>query len=73
MKIQEVLKYLGMVFCLSKFFCPTLRKKCFSDREKLLKFEAEGRELDGYKIRQSKINSRSVAGPMGQMNRRPSV
>ena len=25
------------------------------------------------KIRQSKINSRSVAGPMGQMNRRPSV
>ena len=25
------------------------------------------------KIRQSKINSRSVAGPMGQMNRRPSI
>ena len=25
------------------------------------------------KIRQSKINSRSVAGPMAQMNRRPSV
>ena len=25
------------------------------------------------KIRQSKINSRSVAGPMGQMNRQPSV
>ena len=25
------------------------------------------------KIRQSKINSRLVAGPMGQMNRRPSV
>ena len=24
-------------------------------------------------IRQSKINSRSVAGPMGQMNRPPSV
>ena len=24
-------------------------------------------------IRQSKIKSRSVAGPMGQMNRRPSV
>ena len=24
-------------------------------------------------IRQSKINSRPVAGPMGQMNRRPSV
>ena len=27
----------------------------------------------GHKIRQSKINSRSVAGPMGQMNRQPSV
>ena len=25
------------------------------------------------KIRQSKINSSSVPGPMGQMNRRPSV
>ena len=25
------------------------------------------------KIRQSKINSRLVAGPIGQMNRRPSV
>ena len=29
--------------------------------------------LDGVEIRQSKINSRSVAGPMGQMNHRPSV
>ena len=28
---------------------------------------------EGLEIRQSKINSRSVAGPMGQMNRRPSV
>ena len=27
----------------------------------------------GPKIRQSKINSSLVAGPMGQMNRRPSV
>ena len=26
-----------------------------------------------HKIRQSKINSRSVPGPMGQMNRRPSI
>ena len=26
-----------------------------------------------FEIRQSKINSHSVAGPMGQMNRRPSV
>ena len=27
----------------------------------------------GLKIRQSKINLHSVTGPMGQMNRRPSV
>ena len=27
----------------------------------------------GVEIRQSKINSRLVPGPMGQMNRRPSV
>ena len=26
-------------------FWPTVRKKCSSDREKLLKFEAEGREF----------------------------
>ena len=30
-------------------------------------------DVPSIKIRQSKINSRSVAGPMGQMNRRPSV
>ena len=30
---------------LPKFFWPTLRKKCLSDRENLLKFEAEGREF----------------------------
>ena len=30
---------------LSKLFWPTVRKKCYSDREKLLKFEAEGREF----------------------------
>ena len=29
--------------------------------------------LQPSKIRQSKMNSRSVAGPMGQMNPRPSV
>ena len=28
-----------------KLFCPTVRKNCCSDREKLLKFEAEGREF----------------------------
>ena len=30
---------------LSKLFLPTVRKNCSSDREKLLKFEAEGREF----------------------------
>mgnify|MGYP006863689267 CR=1 FL=1 len=30
---------------LTKLFCPTVRKNCSSDREKLLKFEAEGREF----------------------------
>ena len=30
---------------LPKFFWPTARKKCSSDWEKLLKFEAEGQEF----------------------------
>ena len=30
---------------LPKFFWPTVRKNCSSDWEKLLKFEAEGREF----------------------------
>ena len=30
---------------LPKLFGPTVRKNCSSDREKLLKFEAEGREF----------------------------
>ena len=30
---------------LPKWFCPTVRKNCSSDREKLLRFEAEGREF----------------------------
>ena len=30
---------------LSKLFWPTVKKNCSSDREKLLKFEAEGREF----------------------------
>ena len=38
---------LPMVFCNTKIvltYC-TVRKNCFSDREKKMKFEAEGREL----------------------------
>ena len=30
---------------LPKLFLPTVRKTCSSDRKKLLKFQAEGREL----------------------------
>ena len=30
---------------LTKLFWPTMRKNCFTDREKLLKFKAEGREF----------------------------
>ena len=30
---------------LPKLFCPTVRRNCSSDQEKLLKFEAEGREF----------------------------
>ena len=33
---------------LPKLFWPTVRKNCSSDREKLLKFEAEGRELQNF-------------------------
>ena len=33
-----------MVFS-SKLFWPTVRKNCFRDREKLLKFEAEDQEF----------------------------
>ena len=33
------------VILLPKLFWPTVKKKCSSDREKLLKFEAEGREF----------------------------
>ena len=35
-----------MVFCFSKLFWPTVRKNGSIDWEKLLKFKAEGRELD---------------------------
>ena len=33
---------------LPKLFWPTVRKSCSSDREKLLKFEAEGREFSKF-------------------------
>ena len=42
-KIEKVWNRNGVL--LPKLFWPTVRKKCFSDQEKLLKFEAEGREF----------------------------
>ena len=36
----------GFGILLPKLFWPTVRKNCSSDREKLLKFEAEGREFE---------------------------
>ena len=43
--LQQILYVLQIGILLSKFFWPTVRKNCSSDREKLLKFEAEGREF----------------------------
>ena len=43
---ESNLVYRKMVFCYQKLFWPTVRKTCSSDREKLLKFEAEGREFE---------------------------
>ena len=37
-------KTINCIF-LPRLFWPTVEKKCSSDREKLLKFEAEGREF----------------------------
>ena len=42
--------FVGIYYCINgillpKLFWPTVRKKCSSDREKLLKFEAESREF----------------------------
>ena len=41
-------KYLNNCIFLPKLFGPTVRKNCSSDREKLLKFEAEGREFSKF-------------------------
>ena len=35
----------GNGILLPKLFWPTVRKNCYSDREKLLKFEVEGQEF----------------------------
>ena len=40
-----IFKFLKNGILLPKLFWPTVNKNCSSDREKLLKFEAEGREF----------------------------
>ena len=42
-KIYQTSSWIGIL--LPKLFWTIVRKNCFSDREKLLKFEAEGREF----------------------------
>ena len=42
---QNRILYVTNGILLPKLFWPTVRKKCSSDQEKLLKFEAEGREF----------------------------
>ena len=41
----EANKKVHIGILLPKLFWPTVRKNCSSDREKLLKFEAEGQEF----------------------------
>ena len=42
---EEIILHFYNGILLPKLFLPTERKKCSSDREKLLKFQAEGREF----------------------------
>ena len=42
---QNIWKFFKNGILLPKLFWPTVRRNCSSDREKLLKFEAEGREF----------------------------
>ena len=45
-RVSKMLKRHGIL--LPKLFGPTVRKYCSSNREKLLKFEAEGREFENF-------------------------
>ena len=45
LEILSFFKHFRNGILLPKLFWPTVRKNCSSDREKLLKFEAEGREF----------------------------
>ena len=47
---------------LPKLFWPTVRKKCSSDLEKLLKFEAEGREFEIFFLRSLEQFIQTVKG-----------
>ena len=43
--VHEFMVFLNKWYFLSKLFWPTVRKNCSSDRDKLLKFENEGRGI----------------------------
>ena len=44
-KFFSLYTYQGIGILLPKLFWPTVRKNCSTDREKPLKFEAEGRDF----------------------------
>ena len=44
----NLVQFLKNNILLPKLFWPTVRKKCFSDWEKILKFEAESREIANF-------------------------
>ena len=48
MKWKGFGKTIGFGILLPKLFGPTVRKKCSSDQEKLLKFKAEGQEFANF-------------------------
>ena len=48
LEILSFFKHFKNGILLPKLFWPTVRKNCSSDREKLLKFEAEGQEFQNF-------------------------
>ena len=49
------MKQTNIGILLPKLFWPTVRKNCSSDRENLLKFEAEGQEFTKFLSRRRKM------------------
>ena len=66
--IIGLLGLVGNGILLPKLFWPTVRKNCSSDREKLLKFEAESREFSKFlkNSRPSALNFKSFSRSLEQ-------